>query len=225
MYLDAVRENLTETATNGSAKAIEAIEKKAVFERWKDWHPSQISHHGALCCEIAREWITSTDFSELNGDCVYTGPRWLRQRFDWGASTFPIYWCEAVRKKTLDCGALAALAYQVFTARGVKSYRVQIVQEFSDVATAQWSSSWNPGNEPLPWVNGDLIYHEGCAIETGDRTIKVWDPSAGWWIDSKAANGYGAVLAIRFSGFNLPSEASVVWGKNTIKAAEWTEIV
>jgi hypothetical protein len=225
MYLDAVRENLTETTANGSPKTIDAFKKQAVFERWKNWHPSQISHHGTLCCEIAREWITSTDFSELNGDCIFTGPRWLRQRFDWGASTFPIYWCEAVRKKTLDCGALAALADQIFTARGVKSYRVQVVQEFSNVATAQWSSSWNPGNDPLPWINGDLIYHEGCAIETGDQKIKVWDPSAGWWIDSKPANGYGAMLAIRFSGFNLAPEASLVWGKNTIKADEWTEIV
>lgn len=225
MYLDAVRENLMETAANGSAKAIKITEKKPVFETWKDWNPSQISHHGALCCEIAREWITATDFSELSGDCVFTGPRWLRKKFNWGASSFPIFWCEAVRKKTLDCGALAALAHQVFTARGVKSYRVQVVQEFTDVATAQWSNSWNPGNEPLPWINGELIYHEGCAIETADNAIKVWDPSAGWWIDPKPANGYGAMLAIRFSGFNLSPDSNLVWGRNTIRAAEWTQII
>ena len=225
MYLDAVSKTLTETSVNGATKAVEIIEKKTVFENWKDWQPSQISHHGKLCCEIAREWITATDFSELSGDCVLTGPRWLRQKFNWGASRFPIYWCEAVRRKTLDCGALAALAQEVFTARGVGSCRVQLIQKFSSVATAQWTDSWSPFSEPLPWTKGDLIYHEGGAIDTGGRKIKVWDASAGWWVDSKPANGYGAVLAIRLSGFNLPAGEIFEWGEHTIKACEWKEII
>ena len=97
MYLDAVNQtnetNIMETNGIGLAKAVE------VFEKWADWYPSQISHHGEMCCEIAREWITATDFSELGGGSVYAGPRWLRQKFNWGASAFPIYWCEAVRKQ------------------------------------------------------------------------------------------------------------------------------
>src|SRR6187551_3598246 len=123
MYLDAVNGTLTETRINtGAVKTTRFSGKIPVYEAWKGWQPSHISHHGSLCCEIAREWITSTDYSELNGDYVFTGPRWLRQRFKWGASTFPIYWCEAVRRSTLDCGALAALAHEVFKARGVKCY-------------------------------------------------------------------------------------------------------
>ncbi|HEY0457676.1 MAG TPA: hypothetical protein VGC97_00915 [Pyrinomonadaceae bacterium] len=224
MYLDAVSNNSINTTINTAAKAVERAEKKTVFETWKDWHPSHISHHGNLCCEIAREWITATDFSALSGDCKFTGPRWLRQRFSWGASRFPIYWCEAVRRETLDCGALAALAHEVFTTRGVKSYRAQLVQKFSDVATAQWTDSWSETSAPLAWIKDDLIYHEGCAIEIADRTIKVWDASAGWWLDSKPANGYGALLAIRLSGFNLPPGANMTWGEHTLKACEWEEI-
>ncbi|HEY8563419.1 MAG TPA: hypothetical protein VIL74_23775 [Pyrinomonadaceae bacterium] len=224
MYLEGVSKTLTETSVNGAAQAVEAVEKKAVYEHWKNWHASQISHHGKICCEIAREWITATDFSELNGDCVLTGPRWLRQKFNWGASTFPIYWCEAVRRKTLDCGALAALAHEIFTARGLKSYRVQLIQKFSSVATSQWTNSWGSCGEPLAWTKGDLIYHEGNAIDIGDRKIKVWDASAGWWVDSKPANGYGAVLAIRLSGLNLSAGESFHWGEQTIKACEWKEI-
>src|SRR5437868_11913281 len=131
MYLDAVKK-VRET------NVIEVdfpLKARDVFEKWKDWHPSQISHHGTLCCEIAREWINSTDFSELGGGSVFTGPRWLRQKFNWGASAYPIFWCEAARKETLDCGALAALAHEVFTVRGVKSFRVQLIQRFSEVAT------------------------------------------------------------------------------------------
>jgi hypothetical protein len=222
MYLDAVSNSLV--TTNGSAKTVGSSERKAVFEPWKDWQPSQISHHGALCCEIAREWLTATDFSELNGDCVFTGPRWLRQKFSWGASRFPIYWCAAVRRETLDCGALSALAHEAFTARGVRSYRVQLIQRFSHLATDQWTDSWGDCGQPLAWAKGDLIYHESGAIDTGGRKIKVWDASSGWWVGSKPADGYGAVLAIRLSGSNLEPGERFRWGEHTIKANEWKEI-
>jgi hypothetical protein len=196
-----------------------------VYEKWKDWHPSQISHHGEICCEIAREWITSTDFSELNGGNELTGPRWLRQRFNWGASSFPIYWCKAVRKKTLDCGALAALAHEVFTVRGVRSFRVQLIQRFSEMSTSQWSQSWSEnGDEELRWIDHDLIYHEGCAILVGDREIKVWDASAGWWIDSKPAEGYGALLAIRVSASDPRMAGGFKWGGHRITPNQWEKI-
>jgi len=223
MYLDAVSQtnetNIIET-TNGLGVAKAPAE---VFEKWVDWYPSQISHHGQMCCEIAREWITATDFSELGGGSLYAGPRWLRQKFNWGASSFPIYWCEVVRRKTLDCGALAALAHEVFTVRGVKSFRVQLVQRFSQVATEQWSCSWrDDGDLPLRWIDKDLIYHEGCAIAVGDNEIKVWDASAGWWVDPQARDGYGSLLAIRVSAGNAPT--SFVWGNRRIIANQWQKI-
>ena len=196
----------------------------AVYEKWKDWHPSEISHHGNMCCDIAREWVTGTDVSELGGGSRLTGPRWLRQKFSWGASSFPIFWCEAVRKKTLDCGAHAALAYEVFNGRGVRAYRVQMVQRFSEIATAQWFNSWNLGEGPLPWTHGDLIYHEGCAIDVGGGEIKVWDASAGWWIDPKAKEGYGALLALRISKFGLSADITFKWGNNRVPAYEWTKL-
>lgn len=214
------------TTTNGNdfqhEKSKSAVE---VYEKWHDWHASEISHHGAMCCEIAREWVTANDFSELGGASVLTGPRWLRQRFNWGASSFPIYWCEAVRKKTLDCGALAALAAEVFKTRGVKTFRAQMVQRFSENSTAQWSSSWENSDEQLRWMNDDLIYHEGCAIGVGDqREVKIWDASAGWWVDPKSKDGYGALLAIRLSAFNLPENAEFTWGDHRLDALRWTAL-
>jgi hypothetical protein len=221
MFLDGVREvketDIIETSV--------ATQTREVFDKWKDWHPSQISHHGAICCEIAREWITATDFSELNGGNIFTGPRWLRQKFNWGASSFPIFWCEAVRKKTLDCGALAALAHEVFTVRGVKSFRAQLIQKFSEVATNQWSCSWNEnGDEQLRWIENDLIYHEGCAILVGEREVKVWDASAGWWIDPKPGSGYGALLAIRLSAHDARANAGFNWGNRHILPNVWQKI-
>jgi hypothetical protein len=221
MYLDAVNKISVEANISDRVNALRVTDEDKVYARWEDWYPSQISHHGTICCEIGREWITATDFSQLNGDSVFTGPRWLRERFNWGASSFPIYWCEAVRKKTLDCGALAALGQEVFTARGVKNYRVQLVQKFSEVATHQWTESWNNSSEPLKWVDRDLIYHEGCAIDLGEHRIKVWDASAGWWIEPKSSNGYGSLLAIRVSAFNPMSEICFSWGEYSIKSGEW----
>lgn len=226
MYLEGVNTNFTNTNANGSsAKAAERFDRTraSVYEQWKDWQPSQISHHGKICCEIAREWITATDYSQLNGDGLLTGPRWLRQKFKWGASSFPIFWCEAVRRDTLDCGALAALAGEIFRARGIKNLRVQLVQKFSDVATTQWTNSWGAGCTTLPWINGELIYHEGNAIETGDGKIKVWDASAGWWIDPKSGNGYGSLLAIRVSSIGVPFDKTFAWGEYCLKAGVWHE--
>ncbi len=221
MYLDAVSKAketvVTEIESSGLHKTPE------VFEKWKDWQPSQISHHGKMCCEIAREWLTAQDFSESGGSSLLTGPRWLRQRFNWGASSFPIYWCEAVRKKTLDCGALAAFAHEVFTARGVKSYRIQLVQKFSDVATNQWTSNWNETDgQQLPWIDNDLIYHEGCAIAVGEREVKVWDASAGWWINANSGNGYGSLTAIRLSAGE--TGATFDWETHRLIANQWQKI-
>lgn len=232
MYSDAVKTSKIETYDNNAgavdspAETVKAANGDVpVYEKWLDWHASEISHHGKLCCEIAREWITATDSSELGGAHVSTGPRWLRQKFKWGASLFPIFWCEAVRKKTLDCGALAALAFETFKTRGVPTYRVQMVQRFSQTATSQWENSWNLNGEPLAWTNEDLIYHEGCAIAVKDNEIKIWDASAGWWLDPGTKDGYGSLLAVRLSLFNLSPDTRFVWGDHRIDAFRWTTVV
>ena len=220
MYLDAVRPataaDSPELISNGASKA-------EVFENWKDWPPSQISHHGKICCESAREWLNATDFTSLGGGNILSGPRWLRHRFKWGASTFPIYWCEAVRRSTLDCGALAALAHEVFTIRGIKTFRVQLVQRFSRAATEQWTHGWNGSGASMLWVNNDLIYHEGCAILIDENRIKVWDASAGWWIDPRTGDGYGALLALRMNAD--PGTPAFEWGRHRIATNTWQTVI
>ena len=222
MYSDVVSKiketDYIETNGNGFHK------KWEVYEKWKDWHPSVVSHHGAMCCEIAREWIAATDYSELGGESVLTGPRWLRLRFNWGCSRFPIFWCEAVRRKTLDCGALAAMAQEVFTVRGVRNYRVQLVQKFSELATNQWSVNWNVEDTPPCWIENDLIYHEGCAIALANNKIKVWDSSAGWWLNPKSCDGYGSILAIRLSGLSNVSNTGFCWEGYNIQLNRWQKI-
>ena len=131
MYLDAVNQT-SETSiieTNGS----DLRRAPEVFEKWRDWHPSQISHHGQMCCEIAREWITATDFSD-EWRKRFTGPRW-RGRNLTGAHLRSDFLVRSVGK-TLDCGALAALAHE-FLQFAAENFRVQLIQRFSEVATNQ----------------------------------------------------------------------------------------
>lgn len=224
MFLDAVKKATqfdTETLYENGGDVKKADD---VYAKWRDWHPSQISHHGGTCCEVSREWMTAMDFSELGGGDVLTGPRWLRQKYNWGCSTFPIFWCEAVRKDTLDCGALAALAHEVFLNRNVKSIRAQLVQRFSKNSTEQWTKSWHDGNTPLAWTSEDTIYHEGCAVVLPDNNIKIWDASAGWWIDPKQRNGYGSLIALRLSAPSKSVDRAVNWGTHRIPTNQWHRI-
>lgn len=197
---------------------------RAAMQKWETFPASTISHHGAQCCDIAREWVLSTDYSQLNAGDPLTGPRWLRHKYTWGPSTWPIHWCEAVEQKTLDCGALAALSQEVFAARGVKSYHAQLIQQYSEDATRQWAEKWNGGDASVHWIKEDLIYHEGSAVVVRDNQIRLWDPSAGWWVNPRQSGGYGGLLALRVFApqHNAPSE--FVWGTQRITPNKWQKI-
>ena len=192
-----------------------------VFDAWKHWEPSHVTHHGRVCCEIAREWILNTDLSSLNGANKLTGPRWLRHRFEWGPGTYPLHWCEIPKKTVLDCGILAALSYEIFIHRGVRCFRAQLVQEFADSASAHWRSAWEGDSAHTTWINDRLIYHEGCAVLTKPNEIKLWDSSAGWWVDPKSTSGYGSVLAVKIA-FN--GEGSLRWGKHMLQPGVWNRV-
>jgi hypothetical protein len=191
----------------------------SVYEPWKHWEPSRVSHHGTMCCEIAREWIIDTDFSVLNGANLLTGPRWLRQRFDWGPGVYPLHWCEVPKKTALDCGILAALSYELFTHRGVRAFRAQLVQKFADSAADHWRSAWEGDSAITAWIDGNVIYHEGCAVLGRSNEIKLWDSSAGWWVDPKTTSGYGSILALKVSSHENMSDLN--WGLHKVETNRW----
>lgn len=221
MYLDAVKKAVDFNVADSS---VEAIEVDCVFEKWQHFPISKFSHHGGACCETAREWLFAMDFSQLNGGSIFTGPRWIRQRFNWGPTRWQIHWCEAIDKKSLDCGAQAALANEVFSMRGVRSYPVQLVQQYSKDATSQWSKRWDGEDTSVYWINEDLIYHEGCAVAVGENEIKIWDASGAWWINPQHFTGYGSLRAVRlFTGHN-PPPASFNWGSRRIVPNQWQRI-
>src|SRR5205814_2473594 len=152
---------------------------------WQSVPPSTISHHGKGCCETARHWLLAMDFSQLNGASRLIGPRWLRRKFKWGPSPWPIHWCEVVRRNTIDCGALAALSHQLFVGRRVRSYPAQFILQFTDAAARQWLANWSRNGDGLLWIHNGLVYHEGCAVVPLGHEIKLWDATATWWIDPR----------------------------------------
>ena len=217
MYLDAVRPNEEPVYDTGAGHC-----GSEIYGAWEYWQPARVSHHGQACCEIVKEWIIATDQSLLNGSSELTGPRWLRHRFEWGPTRYPIHWCEIGRAKVLDCGVHAAIAQEVFLARGVRCFRAQLVQEYSEGAAEQWQLKWEDRDAITTWLDGKLIYHEGCAVVTGAGTARLWDPSAGWWLDPNTTSGYGSLRALRI---HAPAIAeNLVWGTHLIPANEWTII-
>ncbi|MFL6228384.1 MAG: hypothetical protein ACJ741_06360 [Pyrinomonadaceae bacterium] len=200
------------------------VDAEGALRTWQDWPASALSHHDAACCRVAREWVVMTDYAQLGGESVLAGPRWIRHRYPWGPSRWPMHWCEAVRRKTLDCGALAALAHEVFLERGVRSFPAQFVQQFSEDAARDWQRRWEGEQAPAGWIKEDLIYHEGCAVITNGDEIKVWDASAGWWVNPRQFGGYGALLAVRIFGPQAEPGAAYRWGAHRIAPNVWQKL-
>lgn len=218
MYLAAVKER--EEARRG-----DVAEAPLPSERWQHFPYSCFSHHGEACCEVAREWIVSNDYAQLNGGDLLTGPRWLRQKYEWGPSSWPMHWCEVVERKVIDCGAHAALAQEAFAARGVTAFRAQFVQRYSADATAQWRKKWGDEQVSDHWLSDDDIYHEGNALLVGEDEVKLWDASAGWWINPRQAGGYGSLVAVRiFADGQWGGGDGFRWGEHRIKPNIWHQI-
>ena len=193
-------------------------------ERWEDFPHSRLSHHGAACCEIAREWVLAMDFAQLNGADLSSGPRWLRARYKWGPSPWPMHWCEVVRLKTIDCGAHACLSREMFIARGLTAYPAQLVQRYSEDATDQWREKWGQEQVSCHWLDGEHIYHEATALLVGDQKVKIWDASSASWIDAaQAGAGYGSVVAVRIV-VEDDAAAALSWGDHELAPNVWNQI-
>jgi hypothetical protein len=192
--------------------------------RWQDFPYSRLSDHGAACCDIARAWVVAMDFAQLNGGEPVSGPRWLRQRYKWGPSPWPIHWCEVVKRKTIDCGAHAALAHEAFTARGLTAFPAQLVQRYSDSATEQWRSKWAEEDVSCHWLDGDHIYHEATALLVGEDEVRIWDSSAGSWVDPRQNGGYGSLAAVRIFVDGHSVADGFAWGERRLKPNIWVQL-
>jgi hypothetical protein len=200
----------------------------AGIERWRAQPPSQLLDHERDCCRMARAWFHSLDYSfdsVVASADRFRGPRWIRDRYPWGPSRWPLSWCEVVEAEELDCGALTALAREVFTTRGVLCWPAQLVQRFSMQDTQHWRTLWGSGPGLFEWTAGDLIYHEAAAVVVRDRSVKIWDPTHNWWIPPEQADGYGATLLVRVSvPDHAVGEGALGWGSHRLRPNAWEAV-
>ncbi len=216
------------------------VEAKSVFEthgdeqrssgrlpsdRWQDFPHSELSEHDSACCKIAREWIVSMDFAQLNGAQLSSGPRWLRAKYKWGPSTWPMHWCEVVERDTVDCGAHAAMSRALFRARGLTAFPAQLVQQFDEHATTQWRGKWSGEGASCHWLDDVHIYHEATALLLDGRDLRLWDASAATWIDARQSHaGYGSVISLRIIVDPDPADlADIHWGGRAIVPNVWNQ--
>ncbi len=219
MFLDTVNSEII--VTDRKVVKQPATAPAAPYEAWKYMPHSQILHHGTACCEAAREWLLAMDCSQLTGESPLSGPRWIRTLYEWGPSGHPIHWCETVKRKTLDCGVLAALALECFKERDVCALPAQFVQRYSKDATTHWEGRWKTDEVSAHWIHDDVIYHEGCAVLLPDGTIQLWDASAGWWVNPSQTAGYGSLAALKIWAGAGMVRSSFQWGTHHIRANEW----
>lgn len=194
-------------------------------DRWSDFPHSALSHHGGACCEIARQWVVAMDFAQLNGADPASGPRWLRQKYKWGPSPWPMHWCEAVKRDSIDCGAHAALALAAFAARGLTVFPAQLVQRYSGDATEQWRGKWEGEDVSCHWLDGEHIYHEATALLVGEDEVKIWDSSAGSWVEPRQSGGYGSLAAVRICAQGpFGGGDGLRWGERRLKPGVWVQV-
>ena len=200
----------------GAAAALQAL-----IEKWEDLPASPLADHAAPCCRIAHEWFLAMDFSQMQAGDPLTGPRWIRERYKWGPTRWPLYWCEAIQAKTLDCGALAALSQQAYLGRSIRCYTAQFIQRYTVEDSKHWYAAWERDQASAHWIEDDLVYHEACAVVVRDSEIRIWDPTASWWVMPKQFEGYGAVLALRILTPDNVEPKAFHWAMHRITPNLW----
>ncbi len=211
-------------SVRAKARGREENEIGAAIAQWREWPHSTLARHGEVCCTLAREWALAMDHAELHGSNLLTGPRWLRRKHEWGPSPWPIHWCEAVERESLDCGALAAITHESYGARGVRSFPTQLIQRYSTQNTDHWHRRWNDGATSVHWITGSLIYHEACAVVVRGEEIGIWDPSSASWVDPQPADGYATTRAVRLFARGREASAQFNWGPHRVVPGRWLEL-
>ncbi len=156
--------------------------------------PSRLRTHDARCCRLARAWFRAL---AVSASLQQPGPpAWIRQHWNWGPVEWPLNWCWIPELKTLDCGALAALARAAFEATGAKTVPVQLIERFDAAAVEHWRAAWMGNRTTPPWMWGELVYHEAVGVLDGTR-IAIWDPTDSDFVDRPTPGAYASAQAIR----------------------------
>jgi hypothetical protein len=146
-------------------------------------------------------------------------PTWLRTKYKWGPVKHPLYWCQVVEDKELDCGSLSAIIREVYESRGVVALPVQMILEYPTYTIEHWVAMWHKRGLSVNWVWGRYVYHEAVGVVYEENKMKIYDPVENAWIDSSGCVERGRIVAIRIVG--KEAHDYVYWGDVHVKLNKW----
>jgi hypothetical protein len=183
---------------------------------WADWVPSALCFHEGECCTTARAWFLAMSRSLWRGK---GGPTWIANRYPWGPSRWPLYWCEAVEAEELDCGAHQALTVEAFRARGLRAVPVQLVQRQERHNLGHFHGRWEEGGSSPLWAGDGAAYHEAVGV-IADGRVEVWDATVNAWLSPDHVRGVRSIAAVRIGGPH-PAGEVVSWRGVPVPLGEW----
>ncbi len=190
------------------------------INRFDAKRPSHLlTHPSGRCCSRVHSWFKAMAYSY--GIMNLGLPYWLHDQWEWGPSKWPMYWCEILKNKTIDCGVFAELAEVALKETGQKTMRVQSIEEYSSDVCQNWEHLWSSADCCGDWINGIFVYHEMVGLVHED--LKIWDPVDNHFITfSKRANKQqGRMVAIRLiPSDTFPPEKVGLWGLQ-LKEGVW----
>jgi hypothetical protein len=95
----------------------------------------------------------------------------------------------------------------------------QLVQRYDAHNVPHWRDRWAEGGASPEWAQNGLVYHEACAVITGDR-VEIWNATASSWVSPADVEGYASVVALRVGGANVTGE-TVAWGGLHLPLGTW----
>ncbi len=190
-----------------------------VLHALEDRPVSELTCHDARCCRRVGAWLRAMARATI----VDRGsePRFLKERWAWGPVSWPLSRCEAITRRSLDCGALAHLAAEAFAAAGRQVIRIQLVEVASRKQSEQWQARWQVVHGHQRWIWEDLVYHEAVAV-VESSSLRLWDPTDGGWQVAPPAPASRDILAIRARSRGTgPSVRSLHWGALHVPLDQW----
>jgi hypothetical protein len=195
------------------------------LERFQPWGASRlIGDPTSRASRTAQRWFRAMDaeYKELQPGDTLRSPLWLREYFQWGPTTWPLSWEEAMSGDTLDCGALAYLAYLSFTSQDVPAYQAQLLMRYPESMIDRWREQWLAAGASTAWILSPFVYHEAVFVER-DGTLHLWDATDFTWLPAGFQNVTGGVVALRFRATN--DTAPQQWGTHTLYPEQWRHLL
>jgi hypothetical protein len=188
--------------------------------------PSTISDHGIQCCHGGRAWLHGVDASNSYRDSRWQPPTWLRREYEWGPVAWPLYWCSLPDMEKLDCGALAAVAVELYRLRGLPVTPVQLALRYPHHATEQWSRMWEREGLSSRWITDGFCYHEACGVIEGEQLL-LWDPTENRWLDPPLSSKgtFATVMALKIAVSTPDVPANLHWGDTRVRSGVWQSVV